>query len=161
MVELIFEEKNGVGVLQNPQMIDLSFYSEICLIIPKRFNIIELNKVKQFIATDGRVKIKVKDLIKGTNTLRAINSNSILPLQPIMVTNVNDKLQCQLATSLDVLESIKELRSAIVEINKFLDVVKALDLKNVVKSVGRLIDVSNNLQERVADIEKNYDPTIL
>lgn len=159
-MDLIFEEKNGIGVLTNNQLIDLSYSKEICLIMPDKYTILEVNKLGRYPIKDGKVKLPITKFIKGTNTLRAINDTMILPLQPIFISAVGDKIQCQLATNLDVLSTIEELREQVFEINKFISSIKQLNLTKVIKKVNDLIEISKNLQERVADIEKNYDPTM-
>lgn len=160
MIELIFKEKNGIGVLQNEYYIDMSFSKFVKFNVDKHFNGLELNGKKRYEIVDGIAEIKVKDFVLGTNTLRAINNNKIIPLQPIFVSRVDDKFNCTLATNLDFMSDLKELRLQIEMVEEFVEFVKSMKLVDVVKKLNTLIEINNKLQERVADLEKNYDPTV-
>ena len=85
-MELIYKIENGIGILQNPQAIDLSALTEINFSLEKD-GVLEINKFKKIKVVDGKCSILIKDIIKGTNTLRLITADNsgkeakVYPLQ--------------------------------------------------------------------------------
>jgi len=167
-MELIYKIENGIGILQNPQAIDLSALTEITFSLEKD-GVLEINKFKKIKVVDGKCSILIKDIIKGTNTLRLITADNsgkeakVYPLQPIYIYDVYDKLHCSLAVSLDLQREVENLRSlTIVQQNR----IKTLEINTecidtMKTKINELIEIINTIAERLSELEKNYDPTLI
>lgn len=160
-MELNYITKNGIGVLQNPQMIDLAANNEIDFTFSEKNGIIEVNKILKFKLEDGKCKIKVRELLKGTNTIRVVCEDKITPCQPICIFNSGDKLKCVLATSLDTMELINVLQTRVIELEKRIAEVEKANPSEVKDKLNALIVLTQDLQTRVNELEAGYDPTLI
>jgi len=167
-MELIYKIENGIGILQNPQAIDLSALTEITFSLEKD-GVLEINKFKKIKVVDGKCSILIKDIIKGTNTLRLITADNsgkeakVYPLQPIYIYDVYDKLHCSLAVSLDLQREVENLRSlTIVQQNRIKTLEINTECLEIMKTkMNELIETINTMAERLSELEKNYDPTLI
>lgn len=160
-MNLIYETKNGIGILKTPQMIDLSLNDKICFTFSEKNGIIEVNKILKYILKDYKCEIKVKDLLKGTNTIRVICEDKITPCQPICLFNSGDKLKCALATSLDTLALINTLQTKVVELEKRIIEVEKTNPSEIKDKLNAVIVLTQDLQARVSELEAGFDPTLI
>lgn len=160
-MKLIYKTENGIGILQNPQMIDLSLTNKICFTFSEKNGIIEVNKLMKFALVDGKCEIKVRDLMKGTNTIRVICDDKIVPCQPINLFRVDDKLKCSLATSLDTLKLVNVLQDKVVELEQRIIKIEKTNPNEVKDKLNEVINLANKLEERVLGLEKGFDPTLI
>lgn len=160
-MNLIYETKNGIGILKTPQMIDLSYNSKICFTFSEKNGIIEVNKILKYVLKDGKCEIKVKDLLKGTNTIRVICDDKITPCQPICVFDNGNKVKCTLATSLDTLELINILQTRVVELEKRIVEVEKTNPSEIKDKLNAVIVLTQDLQARVSELEAGFDPTLI
>lgn len=160
-MELIYRTEKGIGILQNPQMIDLSTNDKIRFTFSEKNGIIEVNKILKFILNDGSCEIKVKDLLKGTNTIRVICGDKITPCQPICLFDNGDKLRCSLSTSLDILEIINILQDKIINLNNRILELEKTNPKEIIEKLNAVIVITQDLQTRVNELEAGFDPTLI
>lgn len=160
-MNLIYKEQNGMGILTNPQMVDLSSVNEICFEFDTEYAIMELNKIKKFPLVDGKCSIKIREFDKGTNTIRLVGDGKTLPCQPICVFSVYDKLHCELATSLDTLKIIDELQSKVVALQLRIEKLEKANPEKTRTTLNDLIRVVNTIEVRLKDLEAGYDPTVI
>lgn len=158
-MELKFCENKGVGILQNPQQIDLSRFVKLCFTFDPKYNIMEINR-RRYALENGRCEIKVRELEKGTNTIRAIG-DTVLPCQPILVYDSYDKQYCTLATSIDVLEVLTQQTLKIAELEQRITALETENPAETRKTLNACIKLINQLQQRLIELENNYDPTII
>jgi len=167
-MNLQYEIKNGIGILGNPQAIDLSARTEIVFEFD-RDGLLEINKLTKVRVIDKVCSIPIKTLNKGTITLRLITTDNagkeakVYPLQPIYVYDIADKLHCTLAMSLDLQKEIESLRlltatqqSRIITLETNTECID-----NIKTKVNELVEIINSQSERIHELEKNYDPTII
>lgn len=165
-MKLIYKIEKGIGILQNPQQIDISMCKAMEFEIPEAKNsILELNKMTKISLDDNGIGcVSIKMLKKGTNTIRVIknisNEHDIYPCQPFVIFDYNDKLYSSLATSLDVLEIINKLQDKCIELEKRLKDIEKNNPESTKNKVNELIEVVNDIQYRLTELEKGYDPTI-
>ena len=160
-MNLIYKEIIGIGVLQNPQMVDLSSEQSICFEFDKKYAIMELNKIKRFPLENGKCSIKIREFDKGTNTIRLVGDGKTLPCQPICVFSVYDKLHCELATSLDTLKVIDELQSKVVALQSKVEKLEKANPEKTRTTLNDLIRVVDTLKVRLDELEAGYDPTVI
>lgn len=160
-MELNYKTEKGIGILQNPQMIDLALTDKICFTFTEKNGIMEINKISKFVVENGKCEIKVKDLLKGTNTIRVISEEKITPCQPICLFNSGDKLQCILATSLDTLELINILQSRVIELEKRIIEIEKTNPSEIQEKLNAVIVLTQDLQTRVNELEAGFDPTLI
>jgi hypothetical protein len=160
-MKLNFKTENGIGILQNPQMIDLGLTDQICFTFSEKNGIIEVNKILKYKLENGRCEIKVKDLLKGTNTIRVICEDKITPCQPICLFNSADKIKCALATSLDTLELINILQTRVIELEKRIVEIEKTNPSDIKEKLNAVIVLTQDLQTRVNELEAGFDPTLI
>lgn len=160
-MELIYKTENGIGILQNPQMIDLALTDKICFTFSEKNGIIEINKISKYVLENGKCEIKVKDLLKGTNTIRVICEDKITPCQPICLFNSGDKLKCVLATSLDIIELLNTLQTRVIELEKRIIEIEKTNPSEIKEKLNAVIVLTQNLQTRVNELEAGFDPTLI
>lgn len=160
-MKLFYKNVDGIGVLQNPQMIDLSLCKKICFTFDEKNAIIEVNKLVKYALIDGECEINVRDLSKGTNTIRVICDDKIIPCQPICLFDVGDKLKCSLATSLDVLGLINTLQDKVVDMDKRIIEIEKTNPNEIKTKLNEVIVLSQKMQERINELEKGFDPTLV
>jgi hypothetical protein len=110
---------------------------------------------------DGKCEIKVKDLLKGTNTIRVICDDKITPCQPICVFDSGNKVKCTLATSLDTLELINILQTRVIELEKRVVEVEKTNPSEIKDKLNAVIVLTQDLQARVSELEAGFDPTLI
>lgn len=165
-MKLIYKIDKGIGVLQNPQQLDISMCNKIDFeIIGAKNAILEINNITKLALNENcNASVSVKTLKKGTNTLRVIQYTNdgakIYPCQPFAIFNYNDKLYSSLATSLDIIELINKLQNKCIELELRIKEIERSDPHTTKTKANELVDVVNNIQYRLAELEKGYDPTI-
>ena len=160
-MELIYKTEKGIGILQNPQMIDLSTNDKIRFTFDEKNGIIEVNKILKFVLKDGSCEIKVKDLLKGTNTIRVICGDKITPCQPICLFDNGDKIKCSLETSLDILKIINILQDRVINLEKRVLEIEETNPKEIMEKLNAVIVLTQDLQTRVNELEAGFDPTLI
>ena len=165
-MKLIYKIDKGIGILQNPQQLDISMCNKIDFeIVGEKNAILEINNITKLALNENcNASVSVKTLKKGTNTLRVIqytkDGAKIYPCQPFAIFNYNDKLYSSLATSLDVIELINKLQNKCIELELRIKEIERSDPHTTKTKTNELVDVVNNIQYRLAELEKGYDPTI-
>lgn len=160
-MELIYEIKDGIGILKNPQMIDLSYSGKIQFTFNGENGIIEVNKILRQPLENCKCEFRVKDLLKGTNTIRLLQDDFIIPCQPIYLYDIGDKMKCSLATSLDVLKVINTLQTRVIELEKRIAEIEKNNPEEVKEKLNAVIVLTQEMQERINELEKGFDPTLI
>ena len=160
-MKLIYKTEKGIGVLQNPEMIDLATNDKIQFTFTEKNGIIEINKILKFVLQDGVCEVKVKDLLKGTNTIRVICEDKIIPCQPICLFDSGDKIKCSLATSLDLIKIINILQSRVIEAEKRISEIEKTNPTEIVEKLNAIIVLTQDLQTRINELEAGFDPTLI
>lgn len=167
---LYYEIKNRIGVLQNPQAFDLSVKRPLQLHFDRECIVTfdgQNYDTESLIAT-----IPKSILSKGTKqiSITVVTNGAIekvYPCQPIKIYDVNDQKQCSLATSVDLISIFPKMSTDLARC-----LVENEDLKNknsicqknckiLTDKLNELTRAINALSERVSDLEKNYDPTLI
>lgn len=165
-MKLFYKIEKGIGVLQNPQQMDISMCNKIDFDFADIKNaILELNRTTKIVLDEnGKGSVSVKTIKKGTNTLRIIqndeNGTSIITCQPFAIFDYNDKIYSCLATALDVLAVVDKLQEKCIELEKRIQEIEKSSPNATKDKTNELVEIVNDIQYRLQELEKGYDPTI-
>lgn len=159
--EIVYRYNQGIECLEKPQMVDLSLYDEIEFNFDKSECWLEINHGIKMPVIDGKCRVKIKHLRKATNTLRLISNYWVIPCQPLDVFMIGDALKCDVACSLDVLKLVNDLQEKVIELKGRLEEVEALKPAVMFDKINSLVEACNLLSERVNELEKGFDPTLV
>lgn len=165
-MKIVYKIDNGIGNLQNPQQVDISMTNKIDFeIVGGENSLLEINGITK-IALDkkGNGSVSVKTLKKGTNTLRVIKSDnngySVTPCQPLAIFDYNNKIYSCLATSLDIIMVVNKLQDKCIELETRIKEIEKSCPKETKDKTNEIVDILNDIQYRLTELEKGYDPTI-
>lgn len=165
---LVYHYNNGIMTMEKPQMTDLSLYTEIEFHFDQKNCYLEINKGVKMPIIDGICNIKIKALKKGTNTLRLVGDDFVIPCQPLDVFTIGDALKCDVACSLDVIKLANDLQDKVSELKKEnidlkgrLEKIESLHIEVIIDKINSIIEAINTLAERVNELEKGFDPTLV
>lgn len=161
-MQIVYRTKNGIGVLDTPQMVDHSFNDKIEFVFDVKDAVFELNNTQTFPIVKGKCVIDIRQLKKGTNLARVLsNDKVILPCQPFTIFSIKDKMKCEVATSLDTIRVINRLQDKVQELGKRICEIEAANIRGMRAKIEEIIKNFNALQERVGDLEAGFDPTVM
>lgn len=153
-----YELKNGIGVLLNPTIIDMAVTKIIEFKLPIECGTLKIGAVS-FDIQNYKAKVPNSRLTKGSNLVKIITADKTIPCQPLRVFVSNDKLECTLACAVDTQETLTKMVEVVNGLNDRLTKIENINLQEMQDKINLLITITNDLQERVLGLEKNYDPT--
>lgn len=148
---------NGAYILQDSIVVDTSVSKEIKIVLTGADRV-ECNGVN-YEVTNGFVMIPVTQ--KGKLVLRAITLDSKgkitanRPMQPLSAFDIRDTLSCQLAVCADA----ESYNSRITDLENLTATKEQLTI--LTDTINSSIELINNINERLTELEKAYDPTLI
>ena len=161
IMQIVYKTKNGIGVLDTPQMLDHSFNDKVEFVFDKDTAILELNNKDTYPIENGKCEIQIKKLQKGTNLVRVIGDGFTIPCQPFVIFALKDRTKCEVATSLDTLTAINALQDKVIELQNRIDEIDKQNVAGIREKIVEIIGAFDNLQERVQALEVGFDPTVM